>query len=338
MAQPRVSLLLLFGGESTEHEVSINSAKNIYASIDKDRYDISLGYISRDGTGWNLVDSFEVLDGPVLTPNLGMKSFTVGAKELKIDVIVPILHGKHGEDGEVQGLASLLHVPCVGPSLAGAAVSMDKDLTKRLLRDAKIPVVDWQVWHVTDPVPEYKEMCAKFGENLFVKPSNAGSSIGVSKVGNEDEFAAALTLAASYDHIVLIERAIEGREIELAVLGNDEVSVSSPGEVVAEDTFYSYDAKYAATSRARVEIPARLDEEVVDRLKSYAESAYRAVRGHGMARIDFFVTKNNEIFLNEINSIPGFTDISMYPKLWRYEGVEYGELMDQLISLAFKRS
>lgn len=248
----------------------------------------------------------------------------------------PVLHGKHGEDGEVQGLAKLMHIPVVGPSVTGAAVSMDKDLTKHLLRDAGIPVVDWVAWHVHESRPIYADLSNSLGTELFLKPANAGSSVGVSKVGSAKEFDAALNTAALHDDIVLIERAVTGREIELAVLGNGNPKLATPGEVVPEASFYSYEAKYASISSARTQIPAELDATTIQTLKQYAITAYESIRGRGMARIDFFVTDDNKIFLNEINSIPGFTDISMYPKMWEYEEMTNEALVDRLIELALE--
>lgn len=330
----RPQILLLFGGESTEHEVSISSAHNVFAALDEHKYDVSICYITRQGK-WLLVDSIDELNGRELTPILGEKRFvTVDGVEVTPDVLLPVLHGLHGEDGDVQGLARLMHLPCVGPSLVGAAITLDKDVTKRLLRDAGVPVVDWLTWRTDDPRPMYDNVVAKLGESLFVKPANAGSSVGVSKVTNEDEYNKGLDLAASHDSLVLIEKGMKVREIETAVLGNHHPEVTEPGEILPGDEFYSYDDKYAAASTAQVKIPAELDSETSEAIRHYAIKAYLATRGWGMARIDFFIDEEGQVYLNEINSIPGFTNISMYPKLWRHSGLSYPELLDRLIALA----
>lgn len=330
----KINVLLLFGGESSEHEVSIVSATNVYAALDKEKYDVKLCYISKEGV-WRLVDSMESHEGPVLVPLLGEGTFQVGDEMIEVDVLFPVLHGVHGEDGDVQGLARLLHIPCVGPGLIGAAVTMDKDVTKRLLRDAMIPVVDWVVWHRSVPVPSYEEMTARLGEILFVKPDNAGSSVGVSKVRNREEYEQALKLASEHDALVMIERAINAREIEVAVLGNGaDLLVSTPGEVIPGEEFYSYEDKYSDESTSQVRIPAELPQETLDLIRQHAGAAYIATRGQGMARVDFFVDEQNNIYLNEINSIPGFTNISMYPKMLEYDGVRYPEIIDRLIALS----
>jgi D-alanine-D-alanine ligase len=330
----RPQILLVFGGESSEHDVSIASTHNVFAALDEHRYDVSLCYITREGK-WLLVDSVDEPNGPELMPVLGEKRLvTADGAEVTPDVIFPVLHGKHGEDGDVQGLARLLHVSFVGPSLIGAAITMDKDVTKRLLRDAGIPVVDWLTWRVGEPRPQYENVRAKLGDTLFVKPANAGSSVGVGKVKNESGYEAALTQAAHHDELVIIERAVQAREIEIAVLGNAKVEVTEPGEIQPGQEFYSYADKYDPSSSAQVKIPAELDSETAAAIKHYAIKAYHATCGHGMARIDFFIDPDGEIYLNEINSIPGFTNISMYPKMWRYSGLTYPELLDRLILLA----
>lgn len=333
MQNHKPQLLLVYGGQSSEHDVSLVSARNVYDSLNKAAYEVSLAYIDRTGT-WYHQESFDDGRGDLMMPLLGGASFrTESGKELKVDVMMPILHGQFGEDGTVQGMAKLLHVACVGPGLIGAAMTMDKDITKRLLRDGDVPVVEWSVWRTHDPRPAYeatKELLAS--DVLFVKPANAGSSVGVSRVSSAQEFDQALTVAAEHDTIILIEPAVTAREIELAVIGTTDPKVSTPGEIIPGADFYSYDDKYAADSQAVARIPAVLDDEMVARLQAYALAAYRLTRGQGMARIDFFVTPDNDIYLNEINAIPGFTNISMYPKLWQHDGVGYSELIDVLIA------
>lgn len=333
----KISVLLVFGGQSSEHDVSLASAHNVYAALDEDKYDVFPCYITRNGE-WHLVDGIDDRAlYQVLTPHLGKKQFeTTDGTVIEPDVMLPILHGIHGEDGDVQGLARLMGLPCAGPSLIGAAITMDKDVAKRLFREAGVPVVDWLTWHTVDPQPMYENIVAKLGEVVFVKPANTGSSVGVSKVKNKTEFSTALREAAKFDSLIMIERAIVGREIEIAVLGNEHPKITRPGEILPGEEFYSYEDKYDIASTAQVKVPADLDGDVSEHLTQYALKAYRATRGHGMARVDFFVTAEGEVFLNEINSIPGFTNISMYPKLWRAEGITYPALLDRLVALALE--
>ncbi len=335
----KLSVLLIYGGESSEHDVSIKSAYNVYAALDNDKYHVTLCYIDRRGKWWltKSIDGSHI-GQPQLFPALGQKQFLVipGNTLVHIDVVLPILHGRFGEDGTLQGLCELMHIPYVGPSILGAAVTMDKDMTKRLLRDAGIPVVPWLVWQTHAKAPSYAAAAEQLGDTLFVKPSRAGSSVGVTKVSSARMWQEALETAASHDSMVLIERAIDGREIELAVLGNHRPKVTIPGEIVPGEEFYSYDDKYDAASTSSVQIPAELSAVTIDQLQDYARRAYEVVADTGMARVDFFVTKN-KIFLNEINSIPGFTNISMYPKLWHHEGLKYPQLIDKLISLALEK-
>ncbi len=335
------TVLLIYGGESPEHDVSIRSAHNVYAALDDEKYTVELCYIDRAGRWW-LTES---IDGshvgrPQLIPVLGQKQFITlpGNHTIRPDILFPILHGEHGEDGTVQGVAQMLHIACVGPSLAGAAISMDKEVTKRLLHEADIPVVPWLVWHEGDELLRFDVAKETLGLPMFVKPSGAGSSVGVTKIKTAGEWRAALELAAKYDSKVLIEKAIDAREIEVAVLGNEHVRVSGAGEIIPGDVFYSYDDKYAAASTARAVIPAELDDDVHEKVREFARRGYIATQGHGMARVDIFVDKHNgEIYVNEINSIPGFTNISMYPKLWRASGMSYSQLVDELIALALER-
>lgn len=332
----KLTVLLLFGGESSEHEVSLTSAQNVYQALDPKKYEVKLGYITKNGQEWLLVNSFDDLSGSSMQPILGQGVFETPDGKIKIDVIFPVLHGAHGEDGDVQGLARLMHIPCVGPSVVGAAMTMDKDVTKRLLRERKIPVVEWVVWHRSVPMPPYEDIVARLGEVLFVKPNSAGSSVGVSKVRNQTEYEEALERASEYDALVMIERAVNAREIEVAVLGNDaSILVSTPGEIIPGEEFYSYDDKYDEKSTSQALIPADIPHELAEMIKHSAAMAYIVTRGQGMARVDFFVDKDTgEVYLNEINAIPGFTSISMYPKLFAHDGVSYGELVDRLIELA----
>lgn len=334
-----VHVMLIYGGQSSEHDVSLASARNVFAALDDTRYDVSTCLIDREGRWW-LLDTIGDDHGgsPQLLPVLGQKRFVTlpDHKIIQPDVLLPILHGKNGEDGTVQGLAELLGIPYAGPSLLGAALTMDKDLTKRVLKQAGVPVVDDIVWLTHREQPSYEQVVRELGQTVFVKPSRSGSSVGVSKATDETSFFAALDEASRYDTKVLIERAISGREIEIAALGNGEVRISTPGEVIPGAEFYDYEDKYDPSSAATAQIPAELNPELADKIKLTAAQAYESCGGQGMARIDFFVMEDGSYYLNEINSIPGFTNISMYPKMWRHDGIPYPELVARLIDLALE--
>lgn len=330
---------MVYGGQSPEHDVSLASARNVFAALDNTRFDISLCLIDREGRWW-LQDTIGDYHAghPQLLPVLGQKKFVTlpDHRIIQPDVILPILHGVNGEDGTVQGLAELLNIPCVGPSVLSAAVTMDKDMTKRLLEHADIPVVPWRTWHVHDQVPTYETIRGALGPDVFVKPASVGSSIGVSHVTSSEDWEAILHKAAEHSEIVLIEKTIKGREIELAVIGNASPRVSTPGEIIPGEDFYSFSDKYDASSTANVVIPADLSVETVSKLQDYALRAYKAAECRGMARVDFFIDEAGQVYLNEINSIPGFTSISMYPKLWRHDGLTYPDLIAKLIDLALE--
>jgi len=331
------TVLLLFGGESPEHDVSLSSAKNVFKALNKKSYQIELVCISKEGV-WQQVDSVREAtqyDSPIVV-KLGERKFSANGKEITPDVILPILHGENGEDGAPQALAKLLHIPIAGPSLISAVIAMDKDITKKLLTIAELPVVDWVVVRQSFHLPSYKAISEHVkSQKLFVKPARTGSSVGVSKVHDESEFKAAINTAFSYDNKVIVEAAIEeARELEVAVIGNDKPQATLPGEIIPGEEFYSYDDKYSDTSEALVRIPADISKEVAEEIRQLALNSYKATEGWGMARIDFFLTKTGEIYINEINTIPGFTNISMYPKLWDHEGLNYSALLDKLIDYA----
>lgn len=331
------SVLLLFGGESSEHEVSIASAKNVYSAIDQTEYDVSLGYIDKSGHWW-LVDDFEDLTGSQneLLPVLGGGWFILNNNsELKIDVILPILHGEHGEDGTVQGLAELLHIPMVGSGVEASVISIDKELTKRVVEHAGVNIVPYVSYRRGTTAPTWQEVTEKLGATVFVKPARLGSSVGVSKVDNEIDFQTALLEAARLDDKVLVEQAIVGREVEVSVLGNvTDFAVSEPGEVIPDRDFYSYESKYDPDSKTKVIIPADLPSDKAEEFKQLTRTIFDAIDGKGLARIDYFLTPEGKIFFSEVNTMPGFTNISMYPKSWQAAGVSYGELIARLIELA----
>jgi len=353
MEKQRVGIV--FGGKSSEHEVSLQSAKNILDAIDKQKYEAILLGIDKQGR-WQRYDADRFLlnaDDPArialaadgdpiaLVPGQAASQLVElqQAQPLpRLDVIFPIVHGTQGEDGALQGLLRMADVAFVGSDVLGSAVSMDKDITKRLLRDAGLKVAPWlSVSAAQRATLDAGATIEKLGLPLFIKPANQGSSVGVSKVNNLAEFAAAVALAFRFDCKILIESGIKGREIECAVLGNETPEASPCGEVVVQDAFYAYDTKYISESGARVVVPADISAENSEAVRATALAAFRALECAGMARVDVFLTENNEIIVNEVNTLPGFTNISMYPKLWQAAGLSYRDLITRLIELAQQR-
>jgi D-alanine-D-alanine ligase len=328
-------LLVLFGGESSEHEVSMLSVRNVYEALDRQKYQVHLAYLTSDGR-WLSVRSVDDVDGDVLMPVLGQGKFrTIGGTELSIDVILPILHGKNGEDGSVQGLAQLLHIPIVGCDMTSSGICMDKLATKEILVANHIAIAPYAVHRLYDDKPDFDYLRARLDSPMFVKPARAGSSVGVSKVSTGEELVAALETAHRHDDVVLIEQAIVGRELEVGVLGNPPShQTSGVGEIVPGEDFYSYDDKYSNTSASRAIISADLDDVTRTHIKRQAALIYELLGCKGLARVDFFYGDDEGLYLNEVNTLPGFTNISMYPKLWAAEGVSYSQLIDRLISLA----
>ncbi len=322
----KLTVGILFGGKSAEHEVSLRSAKNVADAMDKSKYEVVFICIDKSGA-WPKGSITSLFDN-VSTTSL----------EQQIDVVFPILHGPFGEDGTVQGLLKLANVPFVGAGVLGSAVGMDKDVMKRLLRDAGIPICKFiSVKKHEVSAINFKKAKKELGLPMFVKPANLGSSVGVSKVKNEKEFKKALDEAFMFDSKVIIEEFIKGREIECSVLGNETPIVSVPGEIVVNADFYSYDAKYIDEDGATLQIPAKLPKNVTKKVQDIALKTFKVLECEGMARVDFFVTKTGKVLVNEINTIPGFTNISMYPKLWEASGISYSKLIDALILLAIER-
>ena len=338
----RTRVLLLFGGESSEHEVSISSARNVYAAIDDEKYEVQLCYIDEAGKWWlieSLAQQIDTHGAPQLLPALGSQSFMTLPDQLVIqpDVILPILHGINGEDGSVQGLAQLLHIPIVGCGITASGIGLNKVLAKQLLSSHHIPVVPYEVHRSFEPIPEFQKLSMTLGSPIFVKPAHGGSSVGVSKVYNEDELAEALEQAHQHDDTVLLEQAITGRELEVAVIGSiPNHRVSTVGEVITDADFYSYDDKYT-NGTSTVAIPADISQKTMSRIQALAGRVYEVLGCKGLSRIDFFLTEDDTLYLNEINTLPGFTNISMYPKLWKYEGVSYMEVIELLINDALGR-
>jgi D-alanine-D-alanine ligase len=351
----KIRVAVLFGGQSAEHEVSLQSAKNVVAAMDSKKYDVVLIGIDKKGR-WYLNEASKFLlnedDPKLIKLQQSDDSVAVAAGENAenlinisggptigpIDVFFPVLHGTYGEDGTVQGLLKLANVPFVGAGVLGSAVGMDKDVMKRLLRDSDIPIADFLVFKRSraDEI-DFEVVKDCLGLPVFVKPANLGSSVGISKAGAVKEFQKAVDLAFRYDDKIIVEECIEGREIECSVLGNENPIASLPGEIIPKGEFYSYEAKYIDEEGAALDIPARLDDKVTKKVQDYAIKTFKALCCEGMARVDLFVKDNDDIIVNEINTIPGFTRISMYPKLWEASGISYSELIDRLIELAIER-
>ena len=354
---------ILFGGKSAEHEVSLQSAKNVYDSIDRDKYEALLIGIDKDGRWLLNGDSRFLLDADdprrirlnpssdavALIPQSrgvisNLSALNGGASQSgaetgpAIDVVFPILHGPFGEDGTVQGLLKLAEIPFVGAGVLASAVGMDKDVMKRLLRDAGLPIAKFRSLRSGEKVPAYEEICAELGSPFFVKPANMGSSVGVSKIRNSDMYIPSLQAAFEYDNKILLEEFIPGREIECSVLespGGAEASV--PGEVKPSHEFYSYNAKYIDENGAALIVPAGLSAETARRVQELSIAVFNTLCCEGLARVDFFLKEDESLVINEINTMPGFTRISMYPKLWEKSGLPYTKLIDRLIELAIKR-
>jgi D-alanine-D-alanine ligase len=348
---------LLYGGRSVEHDVSIVSAKSILGALDRNRYEVSLLGVDSDGA-WHLAppetDLELALSGPrvflpvtsgitELLPDRSSASDPTSLGEIaRLDVIFPIIHGRGGEDGALQGLLELADVPYVGSGVLSSALQMDKDFAKRLLSSAGLPVTPWLTFTAaeleeTGRTRAAERVAAELGLPVFVKPANSGSSIGISRAESNAEVVAALADAVRYDRKVLVEIAVDAREIEVAVLGNENPEASVPGEIRAAQAFYDYDSKYRDDATQLI-IPAELEEDEANAIRETAIAAYRVLDAEGMARVDFLIDRESRAFyINELNSLPGFTDVSMYPKLWEATGLPYPRLIDRLIEFALAR-
>lgn len=350
----RRRVAVVFGGRSAEHEVSVVSARSILQALDPQKYEVSLIGIDREGR-WHLLPAL-----PAPEPALGLPtvreeegkevalSRVPGERALvaddgtrsEVDVVFPVLHGPFGEDGSIQGMLELAGVPYVGAAVLASAVGMDKAVQKVLFTAAGLPVVPHLVVHETEWEEDHAGVEARglaLGLPLFVKPATLGSSVGITKVKKPEELPAAIEEALSFGRKILVERGMEGaREIECAVLGNDDPVASLPGEILPSAEFYDYRAKYLDAG-TRLEVPARLEDGQVSEIQRMAIAAFRAIDCAGMARVDFFVREPEGIVLNEINTIPGFTEVSMYPKMWEASGLPYGHLVDRLLELAVER-
>jgi D-alanine-D-alanine ligase len=313
----KLRVAVLYGGRSGEHEVSVRSARSIMAALDPARYEILPFFITKGGR-WK---PYAIRPEPRANPG--------------IDVVFPVLHGTFGEDGTVQGLLELAGLPYVGAGVLASAASMDKEIMKRLCVERGLPVVEYLVLERSRLAVEPVEQ--RFAYPVFVKPANLGSSVGITKAKNRRALKKALELAAAYDTKIIVERSIEGRELECSVLGNEDAQASLPCEIFPSREFYDYEDKYLL-DRARTIVPAELTPEQVEEIRRLAVECYQAVGGEGMARVDFLLeAATGRIYINEINTIPGFTSISMFPKMWGASGLPYPRLIDRLIELALAR-
>ena len=351
----KLNVCVLFGGVSPEHAVSLRSAESVLNNMDAEKYNIfpvgitrqgqwllfgSANYSLLPGGAWeDCPDNCKAVISPVRGEGLLIQS-PEGLQKVAIDVVFPVLHGENGEDGAMQGLLQLAGIPCVGPHVSASAVAMDKTLTKLVVDQAGITQAAWMLVRRNElshhPEQILDQLEAKFSYPMFVKPAGTGSSVGVSKATDRVALLAALMSAAKYDPKVLVEEFIHGREVEVAVMGNESPMASICGEIDSGAEFYDYDAKYI-TDTSVAYIPARIDDDVAEIVRDAAVKIYSAIGCQGLSRVDFFVTyEDNRVVFNEINTLPGFTSISMYPKLFDASGIPYGQLIDQLLRLAME--
>ncbi len=344
MAKLKVGLI--YGGRSVEHEVSLLSAASIHTNLDPSRYEVWPIAIGRDGV-WRAGRPGDALDttlergAEVVLPATPGAALGLGDTAIPLDVLFPIVHGHGGEDGALQGLVELAGLPYVGSGVLGSSLQMDKDVSRRVLEQAGLPVCPWLRVDKTevadDPRAVVARVVERLGLPLFVKPANSGSSVGIHKVTEAKALGRALADACRYDTKLVVERGLDAREIEVAVLGNDHPEASLPGEILPARDWYDYEAKYVDEG-TELSVPAELESAQVERLRELAVRAFRVLEGAGLGRVDFFLTRDTgEIFINEVNSLPGFTEVSMYPQMWEATGLPYPQLLDRLIELALER-
>lgn len=348
----KIKVGVIFGGMSTEHDVSIVSGTSVAKKLDNDKYDIFPIYIDNDGKWYECIDiskNYEVGDK---IENIRIIDNVINYLN-KLDVLFPVLHGLYGEDGTIQGLFELLKIPYVGCKVLGSSVAMDKVYAKIIFDKANIKQANYE--YIRKDNNEYiyidkefnekrctlKDVCKMVDKNLtypmFIKPSNSGSSVGINKANNIEELEEYIEYASKYDKKILIEENIIGKEVECSVLGNEDVKASCLGEISPAENFYTFDAKYK-NAESKLTIPADINDELSDKVRNTAIRAFKAIDGKGFARVDFFVNEETEeIYINEINTLPGFTEISMYPKLWEQSGLEYSKVLDELIKLALEK-
>lgn len=347
----KIKVGVIFGGMSTEHDVSIVSGTSVAKKINTNRYDVFPIYIDNNGNWYKCIDISKQYQVGDKIDNIE-KIDNIIEYLKKLDVLFPVLHGLYGEDGTVQGLFELLKIPYVGCKVLGSSIAMDKVYSKIIFDKANIKQANYE--YIRKDNEEYiyidkefnekkyklKDVCKVIDKKLtypmFIKPSNSGSSVGINKANNIDELEKYIKYASKYDTKILIEENLIGKEVECSVLGNEDVKASCIGEIAPAESFYTFDAKYK-NSESKLTIPANINKELSDKVRNTAIKAFKAIDGKGFARVDFFVNeKTEEIYINEINTLPGFTEISMYPKLWEQSGLEYSQILDELIKLALK--
>lgn len=339
------TVAILYGGRSVEHGVSVNSARNIFEYIDKDLYDpLPIG-ISKEGE-WFLTTGVhkDIEQGKAIglildTHRHGFFLLSSGDR-IKVDIIFPVLHGTDGEDGSIQGMIRAISIPMVGTGVLGSAVSMNKIVAKRLMKDAGIPINRFLTFNYEDRDRiSYEAIVKELGSPFMLKSASLGSSVGVSKVKDQEGFAKALEESFSFDNQVLAEEFITGREVECAILGNDPAEASYPGEIIisSEYEFYTFDAKYVDDKAVKIEVPARMDPSIAEKIREVSLQAYKALYCQDFARVDLFLTNEGKVYVNEINTIPGFTNSSMYPMMWKERGISFSDLITRLITLAVTR-
>lgn len=348
---------VIFGGRSGEHEVSLRSAESVINAMDKSKYDVVPIGITKEGRWLMSADAAALLPEAVMASNSHQQVAIIGdptrqgltrlddrkqaLSSERLDAVFPVLHGTYGEDGTIQGLLEMAGVPYVGCGVMASATGMDKVAMKQLFKHAGLTLIEYD-WFLRSVWEENREAVINrisrlLGFPVFVKPANLGSSVGISKAADKSELWDAIDDAARYDRKVVVERAVNGREIEVSILGNEHPIASLPGEIITGHEFYDYEDKYIDTT-SRTEVPAKLPKKVIDRIQREAIRAFQAIDGSGLARVDFFVERGtSRVIINEINTMPGFTSISMYPKLWEASGIPYSELIDRLIQLAIER-
>jgi D-alanine-D-alanine ligase len=350
----KLNLGIIFGGKSAEHEISLISAKNIIDNADKNKYEIYPIGINKNGEFLLFSGNDYILDAQdakkvrlnnnstPITFNFNGNQEIIGILDknlkIKLDVVFPVLHGTFGEDGTIQGLFEMTGIPYVGANVLGSAIGMDKEIAKKILENSGIKTAKFLTFFSLEKQSiNFSDISSKLGLPFFIKPASAGSSVGIHKIKDDKDFSEKINDAFKYSNKIICEETIVGKEIECSVLGNENPMASLPGEVIPNHEFYSYEAKYLDENGAKFEIPTKLPESIIKNIQEIAIKSFKVLGCEGMARVDGFLKENNEFILNEINTIPGFTTISMYPKLWEVSGVSYSELIDKLIQLAIER-
>jgi len=335
-------IAILYGGRSVEHDISVKSAKNIFEYIDRKKFVPILIGITKKGEWLLTKEVTSSIKGETISLELNANkpTFKTKSKRIKVDIVFPVLHGTDGEDGSIQGLLKAMSLPMIGTGVLGSALSMNKLVAKKMLKEAGLPVADYDfAYYKNRKEISFEEIEKKFGLPFMVKSANLGSSIGVSKVKSKEDFKKALNESFRYDDCVLFEKFIEAREIECAILGNSPAKASLPGEIIVSDKydFYTFDAKYNDAEAVEIKIATKLDKEISDKIRELSLKAYQVLCCEDFSRVDLFLTKDGNVFVNEINTIPGFTNSSMFPMMWKERGISFTDLITKLTELAEKR-